>query len=124
MQTSVLSGSLGAQQFLQLFVAQVQHQDPLEPIANQDFLAQLAQFSSVESLERLNGQFSELLTLQQLSQTTELLGQTVRYGEAGSLEGVIEELRTGTAGTEARVGGDWIPLTDIRSVVASHRHAV
>ena len=41
---------MGKEQFLQLLVAQLQHQDPLSPIESQDFAAQLAQFSNVELL--------------------------------------------------------------------------
>jgi len=42
-------------QFLNLFVAQLKNQDPLAPMANEEFLAQTAQFSSVEQLVSLNG---------------------------------------------------------------------
>ncbi len=41
--------------FLNLFVAQLQNQDPLAPMENAEFLAQTAQFSSVEQLVSLNG---------------------------------------------------------------------
>ena len=41
--------------FLNLFVSQLRYQDPLNPVANEDFLAQTAQFSSVEQLVSLNG---------------------------------------------------------------------
>ena len=41
--------------FLNLFVSQLQNQDPLAPMANEEFLAQTAQFSSVEQLVSLNG---------------------------------------------------------------------
>ncbi|MEE8058871.1 MAG: flagellar hook assembly protein FlgD [Pseudomonadales bacterium] len=40
--------------FLRLMVTQMQHQDPLDPQSNSDFVAQLAQFSSVEGLDKLN----------------------------------------------------------------------
>lgn len=42
-------------QFLNLFVSQLKNQDPLAPMANEEFLAQTAQFSSVEQLVNLNG---------------------------------------------------------------------
>lgn len=43
--------ALGRNAFLQLLVTQLQHQNPLEPQADGEFLAQLAQFSSLESLQ-------------------------------------------------------------------------
>ncbi len=56
--TSSTGGSkkneLGKDAFLQLLVTQLQNQDPLEPLSNEDFIAQTAQFTSVESLEKIN----------------------------------------------------------------------
>ena len=48
--------------FLNLFVSQLQNQDPLAPMANEEFLAQTAQFSSVEQLVSLNGAVEALST--------------------------------------------------------------
>jgi len=45
--------SLGKDDFLQLLVAQMQNQDPLEPMDNTDFIAQLAQFSSLEQMSNI-----------------------------------------------------------------------
>jgi flagellar basal-body rod modification protein FlgD len=52
---------LGKDAFLQLLVTQLQHQDPLQPQDNSAFLAQLAQFTSVESLEQIKTDMSSLL---------------------------------------------------------------
>ena len=45
---------LGRDAFLRLLVAQLQNQDPLEPVKNEAFVAQLAQFSSLEQLTLIN----------------------------------------------------------------------
>lgn len=45
---------LGQDVFLELMVTQMRNQDPLDPQSNSDFVAQLAQFSSVEGLDKLN----------------------------------------------------------------------
>lgn len=44
--------------FLQLLVAQMQYQDPLEPTSNTEYMTQLAQFSSVEELQNINKTFT------------------------------------------------------------------
>lgn len=56
---------VGHDEFLQLLVTQMQNQDPLEPITNEDFLAQLAQFSSLEQLTDINAGTQTGLLLQQ-----------------------------------------------------------
>jgi flagellar basal-body rod modification protein FlgD len=59
------AGSLGENQFLQLLVAQLQNQDPLNPVDNQDFISQLATFSSLEQLTSINSGVNQLVTIDQ-----------------------------------------------------------
>lgn len=47
-------GAMGKDEFLQMLVAQLRNQDPLNPIEGQEFAAQLAQFTSVEQLMQIN----------------------------------------------------------------------
>ena len=49
---------LGKEEFLQLFIAQLKNQDPMNPMDSQDLSAQLAQFSSVEQLMQMNEKLS------------------------------------------------------------------
>ncbi|MFH1701059.1 MAG: flagellar hook capping FlgD N-terminal domain-containing protein [Candidatus Zixiibacteriota bacterium] len=79
------SKDLGRDEFLKLLVAQLSHQDPLEPLKDEDFVAQLAQFSSLEQLENMNSNMNDSLNYDfLLSQTisntmaTSLIGRTVR----------------------------------------------
>ena len=51
---------LGREAFLTLLVTQLQHQNPLEPQADGEFLAQLAQFSSLESLQEIKKDIAAL----------------------------------------------------------------
>ena len=53
---------LGRDAFMNLLVTQMQHQNPLEPQADGEFLAQLAQFSSLEQLQGINDNISKLMT--------------------------------------------------------------
>ena len=57
------NSKLGKNDFLNLLVTQLRYQDPMEPLKDSDFIAQLAQFSSLEQLENINtglGYSSEL----------------------------------------------------------------
>lgn len=59
------TSQLGENQFLQLLIAQLQNQDPLNPVDNQDFISQLATFSSLEQLTSINSGVSKLVTIDQ-----------------------------------------------------------
>jgi flagellar basal-body rod modification protein FlgD len=52
-------GAMGKDQFLKLLIAQMQNQDPLNPMDGMQFASQLAQFSSVEQLQQLNSKLDE-----------------------------------------------------------------
>src|SRR5688500_4318051 len=76
---SSASGILGKDDFLQLLIAQLRHQDPLSPFDQNQFLAQTAQFTSLEQLQTINQQLAELKILSagsELTRAVSLLGRT------------------------------------------------
>jgi len=79
---------LGQSQFLELMIAQLENQDPLSPQDNGEFIAQLAQFSTVEGIDRLNNefnQFSNSMTSNQALQASSLVGKHVAINTDTSL---------------------------------------
>jgi flagellar basal-body rod modification protein FlgD len=66
-------------EFLQLLTVQLQNQNPLEPMKQENFIAQLAQFSTLEGIERLNTSFESILKLQEISQGFDLVGKEISY---------------------------------------------
>jgi len=75
------SYEISKEQFLQLLVAQMEYQDPLNPMENTEFTSQLAQFSSLEQLYNLNDGFENLqllLSAQTSFQAIDLIGKSVK----------------------------------------------
>lgn len=71
---------LGQSAFLELMITQLKNQDPLSPQDNTEFVAQLAQFSSVESLDKLNNNFDTFTSsfvANQALQASSLVGRSV-----------------------------------------------
>lgn len=73
--------SLGKDVFLKLLVTQLQYQDPLKPLENKEFVAQLAQFSTLEGINNMSDELKKvtdsLLSLNNYS-TTNLIGKEVK----------------------------------------------
>ena len=111
------SDELGKDAFLQLLVAQMKYQDPLDPMKNEDFVAQLAQFNSLEQMMNLNESFEQMLVMQTLAQASTFIGQQVGwYREDGTVgEGVVEVVEVLSGEPSLIVGEE---LVDVSSVFA------
>ncbi|MGX0974941.1 flagellar basal-body rod modification protein FlgD [Roseovarius sp. MBR-51] len=94
------SGDLGQQDFLTLMTAQLQNQDPFSPMENGEFLAQMAQFSTVAGLDTVNstlGEISSQIGGNRIATASSLLGQQVlvpgtlaRPDASGGVHGVAD----------------------------------
>lgn len=69
--------TIDQEDFIKLFLAQLQFQDPLEPVDNREFLAQLAQFSSLEQSRQTSQNTNDLLAMNAASQALGLLEREV-----------------------------------------------
>lgn len=87
--TSTSNNSMDKEAFLQLLVAQMKYQDPLEPTSNTEYISQYAQFSQVESLQNMSASMD-------LQRASALVGQEVYVkttgasGETTLLQGKVE----------------------------------
>ncbi|HRX15716.1 MAG TPA: flagellar hook capping FlgD N-terminal domain-containing protein [Spirochaetota bacterium] len=73
---------LGKDSFLQLLVTELTHQDPTNPMQDRDFIAQMAQFSSLEQMTNVNTQISELNSRGKLNEAYSLIGKRVQALDA------------------------------------------
>jgi len=87
------NSAIGQADFLRLLLAQLRTQDPLEPVDNQQFVAQLAQFSALEINRQQSERVENLLTVQAVTQSLGLIGKRVDLRTAqGSVNGVVTAL--------------------------------
>lgn len=77
------SSNIGIQDFLKILTSQLNNQDPLKPVDNQEFVAQIAQFATLEQSRQLNVKIDDLLTVQSSVQSMGLLGRTVDVNQNG-----------------------------------------
>lgn len=72
--------ALGKSAFLELMITQIRNQDPLDPAKNEDFVAQLAQFSSLEGIQNMNQSMESMATAFRTSMTLDsaaMVGRSV-----------------------------------------------
>jgi flagellar basal-body rod modification protein FlgD len=87
------TSNLGLQDFMKILLTQLTTQDPLKPMDNKDFMAQIAQFTTLEQTQQLNDKTATLITNQAALQSVGLIGRTVDFTtSSGSLTGVVAAL--------------------------------
>lgn len=69
--------SIGQDDLFKIMLTQLSYQDPMKPLDNKEFIAQLAQFSNLEQNQEINEKITALLTLQAATQSIGLIGKTV-----------------------------------------------
>ncbi|MGI6122582.1 MAG: flagellar hook capping FlgD N-terminal domain-containing protein [Acetivibrionales bacterium] len=106
------TGELGKDDFLKLLITQVQNQDPMNPSTDTEFIAQLAQFSSLEQMQNLNKTFA-------YSTGFSLMGKYIsaevddKSGNIKFVDGMVESVRIMNGEVYAVVGEDDVPLSKI-----------
>ena len=105
--------------FLKLMVAQLKNQDPMNPTDSSQFLAQTAQFTSLEKLDEVSSQTAQALTAQMAFGASTLAGRSVTYlGEDGVTEvtGTVDSVRFTATGPVLAVGDAEVPINSVIAV--------
>ncbi|QQO08255.1 flagellar hook assembly protein FlgD [Breznakiella homolactica] len=76
-QGKVQSQALGKDEFMKILITQLTHQDPTAPMEDKEFIAQMAQFSSLEQMTNMARDFSRLADMISGSEATAALGKSV-----------------------------------------------
>jgi flagellar basal-body rod modification protein FlgD len=109
--------TLGKDQFLKILITQLQNQDPMQPMEDKEFIAQMAQFSSVEQLMNISTQLTALN--QSLGSVSGLIGKEVTWTDTATdlpKSGNVESIVVSSGVQYAVVGTERIALTDITQI--------
>ncbi|MBI1867113.1 MAG: flagellar hook assembly protein FlgD [Methylocystis sp.] len=110
-QSHTAAATVGYNEFLQLLVTEMQHQDPTNPMDPTQTVSQLASFSSVEQALRTNSILASLLDSSALSQASSVVGKTIASAD-GSISGVVVSVATSDQGATATLAnGKTVQLT-------------
>lgn len=90
------SQELGKDDFLKLLIAQLANQDPMKPMENTEFIAQMAQFSSLEQMTNMSAGFSQLSTMLNSTEALSTVGRTVDISVGdNTITGTVEAATRG-----------------------------
>lgn len=114
--------SLGKDDFLKILVAQLRHQDPMQPLQDREFIAQMAQFSALEQTMNMANELAKLR--QSIGISAELIGKSITWTEPGAdgnmteKTGVVEAIRFIDGQQYAVVGESKVSLDQIVRIQA------
>jgi flagellar basal-body rod modification protein FlgD len=102
------NGAMGKDQFLKLFVAQLQHQDPMNPMQDSDFMGQMASFSTLEQVSNMAAANAQIAANLTSTSAIGLIGRTVSYVDEN------DEIQTGKVDKVTTAGG--LPTLTVNGV--------
>ncbi len=108
--------ALGSADFMKLLAVQFQSQDPMKPMDDTAFIAQMAQFTSLSQTQTMTAEMAKLSTSQQLAAANSYIGQqvTVDDGNGGTASGVVSAVQVDpTNGPELMVGGQAYQISSV-----------
>jgi flagellar basal-body rod modification protein FlgD len=118
--SSTAAPMINQQQFLQLLTAQLQYQDPMDPVSATDFTSQLAELSTVSGIGQVSTTLQQMLQLQQLNQGGGLIGQNVSYlpssTSSTSSQGVVQAVSVQNGQLQVQIGNQQVPITQVNGI--------
>jgi flagellar basal-body rod modification protein FlgD len=114
------TASLDKDAFLKLLVTQLQHQDPLNPVDNAQFMGQLAQFSTLEQITNVGDSMQRLAFSSQVTQAMTLVGRAITWERSDGTtgQGSVTSVAFQDGKILISVGSEQISPDSIRSVGA------
>ena len=110
--------TLGQDDFLKLLVVQMRNQDPLKPVSDTEFIAQMAQFSNLEQTKAMSSDIAQLRQSSAFTQATALMGKQVSLlsGESTFTKGIVTDLTVRDGEVSLIVNGKTYELGQVVSV--------
>ena len=105
---------LDKEAFLKILVAQLQYQDPTQPVSDTEFISQLAQFSALEQMSALNQNFVDTQAYGLLGRY--VLAQVNINGDKRDVFGMVDSVVKMDGKTYLNVGTDKIAVSDVNGV--------
>ena len=113
-----VSNALDSSQFMEMLMAQLTHQNPLEPMNNAEMMSQFSQLNSLQELRDIHTAMDKLSASNQVIYLASLIGKTVKVNRPNGnvLEGVVEEVITEKDNPQLQIGTEKVSVNDVIEV--------
>ncbi|AWG42674.1 flagellar hook assembly protein FlgD [Candidatus Borreliella tachyglossi] len=113
----IKGANLGRNDFLKLLITQLRYQDPTDPMKDKEFIAQMAQFSTLEQMTNMSKSFEKLSSALGINKDLDLLGKIIEFKHADGevVRGKVTNIKTGVI-PQIMVNGKYYVYENILSV--------
>jgi flagellar basal-body rod modification protein FlgD len=110
---------LDMDQFLKLMIAELQNQDPLNPMENSEMLQQISQIRTVGATDKLTKTLDAVLLGQNLSNGSSLIGKNIKglTDDSKPVEGVVERVSVANNVTKLHIGNVTVSLNNVGEIL-------
>jgi len=116
--------NLGKDDFLKILITQLSYQDPTAPMEDKEFIAQMAQFSTLEQMTGMAKDFSKLTSMLMGNEATSALGKSVEIIEGErSVQGIVQAVTRGET-PAVLVNGNFYDWNQVIKVYADEKERV
>jgi flagellar basal-body rod modification protein FlgD len=111
-------GAIDSSQFMQILMAQLTHQNPLEPMDSSEMTTQFSQLNSLEELRNIRGAMESVSATNQVTYMASLIGKTVKASRSDGkvIEGVVDGVMTDASSPQIKVGDETVDLVDVLEI--------
>jgi flagellar basal-body rod modification protein FlgD len=118
-QTVTTTGnSVDSSDFMQILLAQLTHQNPLEPMNNAEMMSQFSQLNSLQELRSIHTEMAVVSSSNQTTYLASLIGKTVKVNrpDGNVLEGVVDGAILEKDNFQIRIGKESFPMSDVMEI--------
>jgi flagellar basal-body rod modification protein FlgD len=114
-------GSVNISQFLQMMLAEMQNQDPLNPMSNTDLMNQIGDMQQISASNQLTNTLQAMQVGQALSNATALIGATVTGTDStgAAASGVVSQVSISSGTPSLQIGTQSVPLANVTGVLSA-----
>jgi len=113
--------NLDTDQFLKLMISELQNQDPLNPLENNEIMAQISQIREIGATSQLTEVLDAVLLGQNLTSATSMIGKQIQAltDDAKTVKGIVDKVTVTEGEPRLHIGETKIRLTNVKEVLAT-----